>query len=162
MGIFKFVRDAGEKIGLGESEEEREAAAAEAEADERLHELREGNKLLRLMRDAQLGIEEPRVTYDDGVATVYGKAPSQMVKENAILVIGNCAGVEAVDDRIEVEEPAPESVFYTVKKGDTLGAIAKEHLGKASRYTEIFEANQPMLKDPNLIYPGQVLRIPQD
>ena len=76
-------------------------------------------------------------------------------------MIGNCAGVEAVDDQMEVDDDTPESVFYTVQKGDTLGAIAKEHLGQAGRYMEIFEANQPMLKDPNLIYPGQVLRIPQ-
>lgn len=159
MGIFKFVRDAGEKIGLGGSDDKE---AAEAKADEELAELREGNKLLRLMIQANLGIENPRVTYDDGVATVSGTAPNQATRENAILVIGNCAGVEAVNDQIEVVEPAPESVFYTVKKGDTLGAIARDHLGKASRYMEIFEANQPMLKDPNLIYPGQVLRIPRD
>ena len=159
MGIFKFVRDAGEKVGLGRADAE---AAAEAAADEELAELREGNKLLRLMIQANLGIENPKVKYDDGVATVSGTAPDQATKENAILVIGNCEGVEAVDDQIEVVEPAPEAVFYTVKKGDTLGAIARDHLGKAGRYMEIFEANQPMLKDPNLIYPGQVLRIPQD
>jgi nucleoid-associated protein YgaU len=49
---------------------------------------------------------------------------------------------------------------YTVKKGDTLSAIAKETLGNANRYQLIFEANKPMLKDPDKIYPGQVLRIP--
>jgi nucleoid-associated protein YgaU len=49
---------------------------------------------------------------------------------------------------------------YTVKKGDTLSAIAKETLGNANRYMLIFEANKPMLKDPDKIYPGQVLRIP--
>ena len=49
---------------------------------------------------------------------------------------------------------------YTVKKGDTLSEIAKEQLGKASRYPEIFEMNKPMLKDPDKIYPGQVLRLP--
>lgn len=49
---------------------------------------------------------------------------------------------------------------YTVKKGDTLSEIAQEQLGKASRYPEIFEMNKPMLKDPDRIYPGQVLRLP--
>ena len=159
MGIFNFVREAGAKVGLGESPSE---AAAEAEQDERLHELREGNKLLRFIMQMDLGIENPKVQYDDGVATVWGTAPSQKVKENTILAIGNCQGVEAVDDRMEVEEPEPESVFYTVQKGDTLGAIARDQLGAANRYMEIFEANRPMLEDPNLIYPGQVLRIPQD
>lgn len=52
------------------------------------------------------------------------------------------------------------SATYTVKKGDTLSAIAKAAYGKASRYPLIFEANRPMLSDPDKIYPGQVLRIP--
>ena len=49
---------------------------------------------------------------------------------------------------------------YTVVKGDTLSKIAKEMYGDASKYPVIFEANKPMLKDPDKIYPGQVLRIP--
>ena len=49
---------------------------------------------------------------------------------------------------------------YTVKAGDTLGAIAKAHLGDASAYMKIFEANKDQLSDPNKIKPGQVLRIP--
>ena len=158
MGIFNFVKEAGSKVGLGESPS---AVAAEAARDEELHELREGNKLLRLIRDMDMGVEDPKVKFDDGVATVWGKAPNQKVKENTILVVGNVAGVAQVDDRMEVVEPEPEAVFYTVQKGDTLGKIAKEQLGAAKRYTEIFEANQPLLKDPNLIYPGQTLRIPQ-
>lgn len=158
MGIFNFVKEAGSKVGLGESPS---AAAADAAKDEELHELREGNKLLRLIRDMDLGIESPKVKYDDGVATIWGTAPNQKVKENTILVVGNVAGVAQVDDQMEVVEAEPEAIFYTVQKGDTLGKIAKEQLGAAKRYTEIFEANQPLLKDPNLIYPGQTLRIPQ-
>lgn len=159
MGIIDFVREAGAKVGLGESPSE---AAVEDAKDEELAELREGNKLLRFVMQMDLGIENPKVKYDDGVATVFGTAPSQRVKEQVILAIGNVAGVGRVDDRMEVDEPGPEATFYTVKKGDTLGAIAKEHLGSAKRYREIFEANQPMLKDANLIYPGQVLRIPTE
>src|SRR5688572_20528431 len=49
---------------------------------------------------------------------------------------------------------------YTVKAGDTLSAIAKEHLGSANAYTKIFEANRDQLSDPNKIMPGQVLKIP--
>ena len=52
------------------------------------------------------------------------------------------------------------STFYTVQKGDSLSKIAKDHYGDASKYPQIFEANKPMLKDPDKIYPGQVLRIP--
>ena len=158
MGIFNFVREAGSKVGLGESPSAQAAAAAK---EEELEELREGNKILRFLIGMDLGIEKPKVKFDDGVATVSGRAPSQEIKEKAILAVGNCAGVSSVDDRIEVDEAAPEAVFYTVKKGDTLGAIARDQLGKASRYPEIFEANRPLLEDPNKIYPGQVLRIPQ-
>jgi nucleoid-associated protein YgaU len=59
-----------------------------------------------------------------------------------------------------VKAPAPEAKFYTVKSGDTLSKIAREYYGDAGRYPEIFEANKPMLKDPDKIYPGQVLRVP--
>jgi nucleoid-associated protein YgaU len=49
---------------------------------------------------------------------------------------------------------------YTVKAGDTLSAIAKEHLGSAGAYMKIFELNKDVLKDPDKIKPGQVLRLP--
>ena len=49
---------------------------------------------------------------------------------------------------------------YTVKAGDTLGQIAKEHLGNANAYMKIFELNKDQLSDPDKIKPGQVLRLP--
>jgi nucleoid-associated protein YgaU len=57
-------------------------------------------------------------------------------------------------------QEAAKSLFYTVESGDTLWKIADEHYGDGSKYPTIFEANTPMLKNPDLIYPGQVLRIP--
>ena len=50
---------------------------------------------------------------------------------------------------------------YTVKAGDTLSQIAKDHLGDANAYHAIFEANRDQLSDPDKIKPGQVLKIPQ-
>ena len=50
---------------------------------------------------------------------------------------------------------------YTVKSGDTLSKIAKQLLGDANAYTEIFEANRDQLSDPDKIKPGQVLKIPR-
>ncbi len=50
--------------------------------------------------------------------------------------------------------------FYTVKSGDTLSKISKEMYGDANQYGKIFEANRPMLSNPDKIYPGQSLRIP--
>ena len=49
---------------------------------------------------------------------------------------------------------------YTVKAGDTLSAIAKEHLGSAAAYMKIFDLNKDQLTDPNQITPGQVLHLP--
>ena len=56
---------------------------------------------------------------------------------------------------------ASASQTYTVKAGDTLSKIAKEHLGDANAYMQIFDANKDQLKDPDKIHPGQVLRMPQ-
>jgi nucleoid-associated protein YgaU len=55
---------------------------------------------------------------------------------------------------------APASKTYTVKYGDTLSNIAKEHLGNAAAYMKIFELNRDQLTDPDKIKPGQVLRLP--
>jgi nucleoid-associated protein YgaU len=55
---------------------------------------------------------------------------------------------------------ATASKTYTVKAGDTLSKIAKQHLGDANAYMKIFEANRDQLSNPDLIKPGQVLRIP--
>ena len=49
---------------------------------------------------------------------------------------------------------------YTVKSGDTLSQIAKEHLGSAGAYMKIFELNKDQLTDPDKIKPGQVLKLP--
>jgi nucleoid-associated protein YgaU len=50
---------------------------------------------------------------------------------------------------------------YTVQPGDTLSKIARDHLGSANKYMEIFNANRDQLSDPDKIKPGQVLKIPR-
>ena len=77
-----------------------------------------------------------------------------------MLALGNVIGIARVDDRMETKKKEPESQMYTVVAGDSLSKIAKHFYGNAGKYTVIFEANKPMLKDPDKIYPGQVLRIP--
>lgn len=57
-------------------------------------------------------------------------------------------------------ESAPKPKTYTVVKGDTLWNIAKKNLGNGARYTEIYNLNKDKIKNPNLIYPGQVLTLP--
>ena len=77
-------------------------------------------------------------------------------------VIGNIKGVDKVNDEtLTSPEPVEETEFYTVKKGDYLSKIAKSYYGNAMKYKEIFEANREVIKDPDLTYPGQVLRIPK-
>ena len=82
------------------------------------------------------------------------------MKEKIILAVGNVGGVEGVEDKAEVADDGPASQFHTVVSGDTLSKIAKEYYGSWKLYTTIFEANKPMLSDPDKIYVGQVLRIP--
>ena len=153
MGLLDFVKEAGAKLSG-------KAKAEEAAAEEAFEELRKGNTLMQHVFALGLEIEEMKITYDDGVATIQGTCPSQQEKEKIVLAVGNVAGVARVDDRIMVEAPEPEATFYTVVSGDTLSKIAKEQYGDAMKYPVIFEANRPMLTDPDKIYVGQVLRIP--
>lgn len=148
MGLFDFVRDAGKMLGFGDDEQDT-AAANQAMAE----------GLAAQVRKNGLAIEDLAVSFQDGVATVSGVVESQVDREKVILVVGNTQGVAQVDDRIELK-PRPQATFYTVQRGDTLSAIAKDHYGNAMKYPVIFEANKPMLEDPDKIYPGQVLRIP--
>ncbi|MBR4878202.1 MAG: LysM peptidoglycan-binding domain-containing protein [Clostridia bacterium] len=59
-----------------------------------------------------------------------------------------------------VEEPAPTAETYTVKSGDCLWNIAKKLLGNGFRWKEIYELNKDIIKNPDLIYVGQVFKIP--
>lgn len=154
MGIFEFVRSAGEKLSGAE-------ARAEAGREEAFQERRKGNELMQYVLAMGFSVDGLRIDFDDGIATVKGTVPDQSTRERIVLAVGNTQGVARVDDRMQVSTPAPEAVMYTVKSGDTLSKIAKVHYGDARKYPVIFEANQPLLKDPDKIYPGQVLRIPQ-
>lgn len=148
MGILEFVRGAGAKL------------KKEDDADEAFMERRKGNVLMQHVLALGFEVDKFRVDYDDGVATVVGTVPDQSTREKVVLAIGNTEGVAKVDDRLSVVAPAPEAAMYTVQSGDSLGKIAKAHYGSAAKYPSIFEANRPLLSDPNKIYPGQVLRIP--
>ena len=119
-----------------------------------------GNALARAVMGHGLQVEDLRVEYADGTATVFGQVADQATRERVILALGNISGVARVDDRIEVADPTPAAAMYTVQSGDSLSRIALAHYGDAMKYPVIFEANQPMLEDPDRIYPGQVLRIP--
>ena len=71
------------------------------------------------------------------------------------------ADIKATGAQAAGSSGTAQPATYTVKAGDTLSKIAKEHLGDASAYMEIFNANKDQLSDPDKIKPGQVLKIPQ-
>lgn len=167
MGFIDFMKDAGEKI-FKPGEVRREDAI---------------EKHL-----ASYGIAGVSVEVEGDVATLTGSVKDQETREKAVLIAGNISGISRVNDKITApasvkpvaavstsSASAPQSAptaevastewrsrTYTVKSGDTLSKIAKEMYGNANDYNAIFEANKPMLKDPDKIYPGQVLRIPQN
>ncbi|MBT8303102.1 MAG: peptidoglycan-binding protein LysM [Bacteroidia bacterium] len=158
MGLFSFIKNAGATIfGIGKTEAEE---AAEATAAELREEALVARRLESTISDLGLDVDNLNVHIDDDAATVSGMAHDQATKEKVVLVIGNSEGIATVDDQMTVENPEPEAQFHTVVSGDTLGKIAKNYYGNAMKYPVIFEANKPMLTDPDKIYPGQVLRIP--
>ena len=144
MGLIDFVKEAGESLleKVGESR----TAASDA--------------VSKRIQDLGLSVDGLKVDVDGDKAVLTGKAASQAEREKAILAAGNTQGVAQVDDQLSVASPEPESQYHRVVSGDTLSKIAKQYYGDLSKYPEIFEANKPMLKDPDKIYPGQVLRIP--
>lgn len=159
MGLFSFLKNAGSKV-LKDAASKNDAAAAGAAANEAEANTRTAGLLKSVVESTGIGVENLDLEYDDGTVTVYGQTTSVDDKEKIVLILGNVDGVAAVDDRISVSTPPPTSQFYEVQSGDSLSKIAKQFYGDPMKYNEIFEANQPMLKDPNQIYPGQTLRIP--
>lgn len=163
MGLFSFIKNAGAKVfGIGktEAEEAKEDVAQKAAAKEESNK-KDAAALKETIDDLNLSVEDLDISITGDTATVKGKTKNQSTKEKVVLVIGNVEGIAQVDDQMDVEQTEPESQFYTVKSGDTLSKIAKAHYDNAMKYPVIFEANKPMLKDPDKIYPGQVLRIPK-
>ena len=144
MGLFSFVKAAGRAIGIGSAE----AAAPPAE------------EIKKEIASHGLPVDGIDIKVENDMVQISGEALTQEIREKVILAAGNVQGVAQVQDSIAAADATPESVFYTVKKGDTLSAIAKQHYGSANKYMPIFEANKPMLSHPDKIYPGQMLRIP--
>ncbi|QHD04511.1 peptidoglycan-binding protein LysM [Pseudomonas sp. R76] len=146
MSIFSFVKEAGEKlIDL--------LTPGNANASDELKK-----------HISAVGLGNPNITatVDGDKVTVKGEVATQEEKEKIILAAGNIAGVGSVEDQITVTGPAVAAArFVVVKKGDTLSAISLAVYGNANQYNKIFEANKPLLKDVNKIYPGQTLRIPE-
>lgn len=144
MGLFDFVKGIGKIVGLGREAEDIKEDIVEA-----------------------LGgsVENLHVAFKDGTVTLRGTVDSQATREKAVLLAGNVKSVDNVDDQLTVDTPEPEAVapkpvFYTVKSGDYLSKIAKAQYGDANKWPALFKANREVIKDPDLIYPGQQIRVP--
>ena len=158
MGLFSFIKEAGEKLFGGKEVEQ--AAASSAPNIAELNQ-KAGDAIKTYIEKQNLGLSGLGVTFDGatGKVTLSGNAPSEEAAEKAGLAAGNVASVSDVDNNLQY--PAgTASQFHDVVSGDTLSAISKKYYGDANKYNVIFEANKPMLSDPNKIYPGQKLRIP--
>ena len=156
MSLMSFIAEAGEKL-LGTT------AASAAPAGGDVPNVAQLNNSAGAAIAKYVASQNLTVTYDgtSKTVTVKGIAPDQATKEKIILCCGNVHSVAKVDDQLTVAQgSAPPSTFYEVKTGDSLSKIAKSVYGDANAYMKIFEANKPMLSDPNKIYPGQQLRIP--
>jgi len=148
MSILSFVSDIGHKL-LSDKEEPATTIKQAIEAD-------------------NPGIENLSVQFENGFVTLNGNAGTAAAVEKAILIAGNIKGVGRVISNIEVPgntnagEPQAEGTaeYYTIKSGDTLSAIAKHYYGDASKYPKLFEANREIIKNPDKIFVGQVIRIP--
>ncbi len=166
MSLLSFVKEAGEKLfhAAASAPAASTAAAPTAAPAPDLATLNQtaSDAILKYIGTQNLPTENLDLQYDGATATVIvgGNVPDQATKEKIILCCGNVSSVEHVDDRITVDTPADDSRYYTVKSGDNLSKISKEMYGDPNRYTAIFEANKPMLTNPDRIYPGQMLRIP--
>lgn len=145
MGLFNFLKSAGDKLW----------DPASATKDDKEKKLKEYLDSLGIKEADQVSLNVD----DNGKVIVSGEGIVADMKNKILVALGNVAGVEKVEDytggsSIDVQH-------YTVVAGDTLSAISKKVYGDANLYQQIFEANKPMLKDPNKIYPGQVLIIPK-
>lgn len=178
MGMFNFIKDAGEKLFGGSKAQAATAPATSAPAPtaspapsaaptakpQDMGELNRaaGDAIVRYINSMGLKVNDLKIDFDAGTetVTVSGMAADQATREKVVLCCGNVANVSRVNDLMTVNAAEPVSQWYTVAKGDNLSKVSKQFYGTPDQYAKIFEANKPMLTDPDKIYPGQVLRIP--
>jgi len=141
MGLFDFISDVGNKI-----------FGSEDEAPEKIKEHLESDNP---------GVKGLKVEVKDGVATLTGKAESPSAFEKAVLMAGNLFGIKEVKADGLSGGTTNDTEYYEIKKGDTLWAIAEKHYGNGTEYKRIFAENREVIKDPDLIFPGQKIRIPK-
>jgi nucleoid-associated protein YgaU len=161
MSLVSFIADAGEKL-LGTATVTPSPPAGGAAPNVAQANATAGAAIAKYVASQNLSAQNLTITYDGAskTVTVAGVAPDQATKEKIVLCCGNVHSVAKVNDQMTVAQAAAASTLYEVKAGDSLSKIAKSVYGDANAYMKIFDANKPMLTDPNKIYPGQQLRVP--
>ncbi|MEM7078638.1 MAG: peptidoglycan-binding protein LysM [Pseudomonadota bacterium] len=146
--LFDFAKDMGKKLFTSDEEA--------------------ASNILAHINNNNPGVDPLNVGYDDGTVTLSGAAKDMPAKEKVVLMAGNVEGVEkVVADDVSVpppppaEPPPPPVQYYVIQSGDTLYGIAKEFYGNGMKYPDIFDANREVIEDPDKIYPGQKIRIPE-
>jgi len=132
------------------------------------------NDAVAVINKSDLGVTGLRAKVDGKVVTLEGQAVNIEAKGRAMLEFNKMVTTENTINKILIQGapasttlPGPggqavgEVQIYEVKPGDTLGHIAQRFYGKASLYTNIFDANRDILNDPDLIKAGQKLKIPK-
>jgi nucleoid-associated protein YgaU len=151
MGLFDFAKNIGSKL-----------FTTDAEAAE---------KITAYLNANNPGIDGLNAIFKGGEATVIGATTSVEAAQKVILLAGNIENVESVVSKIDIidndsdagELLEPDNVeYYTIQSGDSLSKIAKHYYQNAMEYPRIFDANKEVIQDPDLIYPGQKIRIPLD
>jgi len=159
MGLFDFAKEIGSKLFTSDAD------AAKNITDHILAN--------------NPGLDSLNVVFKDGEAILIGETSSFEAAQKAVLMAGNVKGVTKVTPKFQindVENPTelvtevdiaaalePDNVqYYIIQSGDSLSKIAKKYYKNSADYPRIFEANKEVIKDPDLIYPGQKIRIPLD
>ncbi len=139
MGLLSFAFDAGKKLlGIGDDAEEVKKEIS--------------------LNSESMPIENLEVQVEGDTVVLKGDG-SEEAKEKAALIAGNIKGIKKV--KFEGIRDDSDDDYYTIKSGDSLSKIAKKFYGDGNLYNKIFEANREVIKDANLIYPGQKIRIPK-
>jgi nucleoid-associated protein YgaU len=150
MGLISFIKNAGAKL-FGKKVEE---APVEEKAQLK------ASALLEHVQSLKLPFKTLKISLRGDDVVITGEVDKQEDAEKIALTVGNVEGVDTVDNQMDVAVKVPEARYHTVVSGDWLSKIAKTYYDDASKFDIIFDANKPMLSDPDKIYPGQVLRIP--
>jgi nucleoid-associated protein YgaU len=148
MSILTFNKDAGASLWGSISQTAPDAENLKA------------SELLNFIKKLGLKYKNIKLSTKGQNVVLEGEVDDQADAEKIALAVGNVGGVESVDNNMRVTVSAPPSQYHTVVSGDSLSKIAGKYYGDVQKYNIIFEANKPMLSDPDKIYPGQVLRIP--